>query len=188
ARVAREGERAFVVCARGGHVVRSRRQIGERRVIEDVAAELLAIERRELGETALRAVQLRDRDRATQRDDRRRRDRRERVVEPYDVLPRRLFERARRRVARRDRGLDMKRRGAFALGRSIEQLEPARHELAVPQFAALLEERQKLSALVEARRQTRRVKMKERRERERRRRARRGMLDEQHHEPERLAT
>ena len=137
-------------------------------------------------ERRVRTFGLSDRDRAVQRDDRRRLEADEHVVERDDAPEVHRVVRRRDRVLIGDRRLDVPRGRDVADRRTLELGDPAADELRVEAAPILRLAREQLTVRVATRREPRGRQAHQREERARRGRGRDGRLGEQRREPNRL--
>src|ERR1051326_3636714 len=152
-----ESERAAKTSGRRLVVIQSPFQFTDHGVQQVVRFETIALcHLRDRIESGLRPTQLRNRDRAVERDDRRRLDAMQLVIVTQDQLPvcrRRIRRRA---VNRRDSREQMVFAEIISLCCCAEMLEAARDEFAVPLRAVLIVETEKDAVFIDAGRKTRR--------------------------------
>src|SRR5262249_60823698 len=106
-------------------------KLAHRREVKGITGKTVALrDRVDLLQPALRAIALRDRDGAVERDDRGRTDSHQRVVKRHDRLPIRVLGLGSGRVDRGDGRLQMVWGQLAASGRELQELEALEHELA----------------------------------------------------------
>src|SRR5665213_2000511 len=186
-RVARTCPRREKVVVRDIAVAESMLELTERSEVERIFREAIDIRyRRNLGKPALRSIALCYGYRAIERDDRRRTNRHQCIVQGDDHRPVGVLQGTRARVQRRDPRFDVKLRDRRTGGRMIEQPLALRNELRVPERTILLVERAQISTSIHARREPSGVEAHERDQRVRGWRRRLWTCEQQLGEPHRL--
>src|SRR5262249_51781117 len=131
-RVARQGKRRSKVLARNAMLPAAKLELPHCRSVEGIAGKASAVrDRTYLFQPTVGAISLRDRNRTIERDNRRRTDRQQRVVERNDARPIRVLDPGSGRVNRRNGRLDVILGEIRTRGRKLQQLEPFQHELLV---------------------------------------------------------